>query len=153
MNVPEVTKKEIISEFNNTLKDLVINIAKMCPVSSASQNLSRYKGILYLFKKSSVPIDIFIQKALIYKEKLDKNDISFLLEESYEDNIDDIYEEDIQNSKRKRLAAKSKQDTIDIIKEVKNVWPTINEPNQETVIAYLKLLCLLAQEYFLLEIL
>ena len=137
MNSQKVDTKVVVSEFNKTLTDFILNLAYICPDSTVGKDIKIYKGILKLFKKSSKFIDIFVEKALIYKSKLDENDLSFLLENDYNNEVED-------------LEPNLKKNTIDVIAECKEVWPTINSSNQEIVIAYLKLLSTLAQEYFLL---
>ena len=137
MNNQPVDTKVVILEFYKTLTDFILNLSYICPNSTVGKDIKLYKGILKLFKRSSKFIDIFVEKALIYKSKLDNNDLSFLLENDYNNDIEDLDKE-------------LKKNTIDVIVECKEIWPTINTSNQEVVIAYLKLLSTLAQEYFLL---
>jgi hypothetical protein len=134
---PQVEAKQVVNDFNKTLTDLIKNIAYICPESTVGKDIKIYSSILKIFKKSTKFIDIFVEKALIYKGKLDNNDVSFLLDNDYDNEIDNL-DKDV------------KKNTIDIIVECKDVWPKINKDNQEVVIAYLKLLCTLAQEYFMI---
>lgn len=146
-----VSKKQVVREFNDNFITLINNLAVMCPQSRVGKNIWIYRKVLKVLKYTNKIIDLFVQKALIYKSRIDNDDVDFLLNRSYDDEVNDHYKDYHKLSKRERKKLEDeKKDAVDIIYEVKEVWPTMNKKDQDLVVQFLKVLSSLAEEYFLI---
>lgn len=126
---------QLIDDFNSTLTDLIDNIASVCPDNIISDNRTIIKKMLSRQDTRTKVIDTFVAKVLIYKPKIDEGNEEFFLGKSYDDDLQDV--QDGTN-----LSGK--------IFEFKNIWKKLSIDNKSFVIQYMQLLCILAQNYFLL---
>lgn len=129
---------QTVDDFNNLLLMLLKNIASVCPDSIIGRNI---KDIDKTFK-SALPVnkskfmDIFIAKVLQYKPQIDSgNEDFFLKKKSYDDDLKDISD--------------GQESWADTVFEFKTVWTQLKRENKDLVIQYMKILCELAQNYFL----
>lgn len=128
-------KSEIIRDFNNLFETLVEDTSKIAPTSTIGANK---KEILDAIKiKPTLVIDIFCLKVLKYKNQIeDDNEYEkFFMGKNYNDDVSDVTHINI----------------MDHIFELKNIWSTLNNTNKEVIRTYMKFLCGLAQDYFLLS--
>ena len=126
---------DILSDFNNTLTDLINNIADVCPDNLIADNKNLIKKVLSNKDNKTKAIDTFVAKVLIYKPEIDEGNESFFLGKSYENDLTDI---------------KTESNITGKIFEFKNIWKGLSSDNKMFVIQYMQLLCMLAQTYFML---
>ena len=129
---------QIVDDFNSTLTDLINNIADICPDTLISDNKNIIKKMLSKPDTRTKAIDTFVAKILIYKPQIDRGDEKFFLGKSYDDDLTNVSNGSDSNT----LSTK--------IFEFKNIWKSLSPENKDFVIQYMQLLCLLAQNYFLL---
>ena len=126
---------QIVDDFNSTLSDLISNLADVCPDNIISDNRDLIKKMLSRNENKRKAIDVFVAKVLIYKSEIDNGDESFFLNKSYNNDIGDVDNGSSITNK---------------IFEFKNIWVKLSHENKQFVIQYMQLLCLLAQNYFLI---
>jgi hypothetical protein len=134
-NNNKVESKTVIKEFNKTLYDFIKNLSIICPNSNIAKKSWKYKAILTVMKRNTKFLKMFIEHVLIFKTKIDNDDTCFFLEKTY--NLDEFEELDEENDS--------------LINELKIIWPSLKKHNQDMVMVYMKLLCKLSQEYFMIE--
>jgi len=121
----------LVSDFNSTLLDFSKSLAVVSPNSIIGKNIKDIeKAILYTESKNKF-IEIFIEKILIYKEKIDNKDESFFLDKSYNN--------DLEND----ASLMSK------VFEFKDIWQGLSEQNKNIIFQYMSILCQLSQQYFI----
>ena len=126
---------QLIDDFNSTLTDFIDNIASVCPDNIISDNRNLIKKMLARPDTRTKVIDTFVAKVLIYKPEIDEGNEQFFLGKSYDDDLHDV-------SDGSNLSGK--------IFEFKSIWKKLSIDNKNFVIQYMQLLCILAQNYFLL---
>jgi hypothetical protein len=122
--------QQIIIDFNITLLDLLENIAYVCPDSSIGKKITIIRGAFKIAKSKTKFIDTFVEKVLIYKNKIDSGDDTFFLKND--------------------IGKQEEKDTIDIIVELKGVWCKITEEDKKIIKECMKTLCVMAQQYFII---
>jgi hypothetical protein len=131
---------EVVDDFNSILVDLLQQFYKISPNSIVTTNKDKVEKTLtgYTenndFKKRSKIIEIFVVKILVYKPEIDvaiaKENFDQFLNKSYDAEADgDAF-------------------VLNIINEIKKLWPSINTHNKRTIMEYMQILCELAQTYF-----
>ena len=130
------TKDSLVNDFNNTLLDLINNIAYVCPDTIIGNNSNYIQSLLKNSENKTKFIEAFVARVLVYKPQIDAGDESFFLNKSYDEDIKDV------NSSNMDLSSK--------VFEFKNIWKELNKENKDYIIQYMQLLCLLAQQYFMI---
>ena len=126
---------QIVDDFNSTFFDLINNISDVCPNNIVADNKKMIQKIMGKPENINKIIDTFVAKVLIYKPQIDEGKEEFFLKKSYENDI------------------KGEPDANKIssqIFEFKTIWKGLSPDNKRFVIEYMKLLCILAQNYFLI---
>ena len=126
---------QIVSDFNNTLVQLVENIADVCPDTIIGDNRTTIKNALLKPDNKRKIIDTFVAKVLIYKPQIDGGNEDFFLTKSYDTDLKGVKESTSLTGK---------------IFEFKGIWKKLKRENKDFVIQYMQILCILAQNYFLL---
>ena len=123
--------EQIVNDFNSTLMDLIKNVALIRPRSIVGRNVSTIEKIINQKNNKNKAIEIFVAKVLIYKDKIDKGDESFFMQKHYDKDLD------------------GDQSLISSVFEFKKMWSELSQNNKNIVIQFMQLLCLLAQNYFM----
>lgn len=125
---------QTVSDFNETLLSLAINVSTACPNSLIGNNI---KDIQKAIKNNPSDInftkfiDLFTTKVLQYKERIDSGDESFFMDKDYKSDLDtndDSY--------------------LDKVISLKSIWKDLKKENRKIVIQYMQFLCALSQQYF-----
>jgi len=122
----------ITVDFNNTIISFVQNISDVCPTCVIAIHR---KDVERLIKKPEYEfkfIETFCIKVLQYKARIDADDESFFLQKSYDDDLD------------------NNQTLINHVFELKSIWLDLNDDNKLVVKQYMKILCALAEQYYLI---
>ena len=119
---------DTVDKFNEYFLNLIIGIGKACNKPIIVNNIDLLKNDLNNHKERI--INYFILYVLKYKDKIDKRDENFFLNNTYEDDTND-------------------DDHLKKILEFKNIWKDLDNTNKQTVMTYMILLCNLAQEHFM----
>jgi hypothetical protein len=120
---------ELITEFNDKLLVLIEGLAKATNKKLIINNFGLLKRIIN--KNPNRPIENFIFYMLPHKPEIDSENENFFL--TYE-----IKTKNLNSSFMKNIF------------EFKNIWYKLNDENKSTVKNYMKYLCSISQEYFLL---
>lgn len=120
---------ELITEFNDKLLVLIEGLAKATNKKLIINNFGLLKRIIN--KNPNRPIENFIFYMLPHKPEIDSENENFFL--TYEIKTNNLNSSFIKN-----------------IFEFKNIWYKLNDENKSTVKNYMKYLCSISQEYFLL---
>lgn len=123
--------EQIITDFNNSLLDLVLNIADICPNSILGINKKSIEKEILKEENKRKFIDLFVTKILKYKPKIDIGDETFFMEK--------IYDEDLDGN----------MILLNKVFELKSIWKQLRRENKDIVIKYMQILCELAQNYFI----
>ena len=120
-----MSMQEYVNDFNNMACDLCENIATICPNSVVGRNK---RDIIKAIKSSNTKIiDIFVLNVLEHKEEIFKGNDSYFLNRKY----DEVESEHMNH-----------------IFEFKDYWKKISKQDRDVIIDYMKILCLLAQNYY-----
>lgn len=126
--------EQIIIDFNDTLMDFAMNLAKVCNNSLISDNIQYIKSALKTNENKTKFIDTFVTKILPYKTNIDneneKEREEFFLNKSYDDD------------------ANGDKSTASKIFEFKKIWKTLSKDNKDCVIQYMQILCEISSEYY-----
>ena len=130
--------KSLIVQFNTSLLDFMNEIAVMRPRSTIGRRITLIRILLRAIKNRPRYLNVFVENVLEYKSQIDADDESFFLNKDYDEG---------------KAGVESTLETDDIdmdelIVEIKTLWLTITQPEKDKVMAYMKLLCALAQDYF-----
>jgi len=125
-----MNKVNVCIDFNNTLLDMVIDIAVVSPDSIIGSNSSFIKCELKKPANLEMFIIIFINKVLPYQNEIKNKNEDFFLKKSYNGDTDN------DNS------------IIDKIFEFKNIWKKLGNHNKEIIFQYMILLCGIANTYY-----
>ena len=120
--------EDTIKYFNSTMLALVVNVAEVCPMSQPAQNLKKIKKAFNTLGNRSTFLDVFVDKLLTFKDRIDKRDDTFFLEKHFQNEHEDI---------------------LEFIAEINILWPTLIETNKNIVWDHLDILYMLAQEYII----
>ena len=124
---------DYINRFNNLLLLLIENIADVCPNSVIGTQYNTIKSIIINSKNRKKFIELFVEKILRYKDKIDKGDESFFVNKSYDNDVD------------------GDKSVISYVFKLKDVWTQLSKHNKTTVFQYMKILCKMSQDYFMSE--
>jgi hypothetical protein len=122
---------QLITDFNNTLLDLALNIANICPSSIIGTNIKDIEKTIKRKDLHSKFIDIFCVKVLKYKDEIDSGEESFFMDKDYSSDLSD------QDSS-----------LLNHVLSLKSIWKLLKKDNKEIVIMNMQILCALAQQYF-----
>jgi hypothetical protein len=123
--------EQTVADFNSVFLDLCRNLAEVCPNSIIGQNINLVEGAVANPKNKTKFIDIFVNKVLQYKDKIDNSDEEFFLRKSYDDDVE------------------SDNSLMNKVFEFKSIWMDLKKENKELVIQYMQILCELSQNYFM----
>lgn len=128
-----MSETEIINDFNSTLKDLVTNLAYICPDSIIAQYENDAIKYINNPKYYNSFIDNFVAHVLQYKPQIMEGNDDFFLGKTYEEfnSHDSSY--------------------MNEIFKFKDIWTRISKNNKEIIIQYMQILCQLAEDYFILR--
>ncbi len=134
-------------EFNNIALDLARNIASLRPYSMLGQNIDRIvkfgKTPAYKYKF----IEVFIIKALQYKDQIDAGDDAYFLQKDYTHEVNaDL--NNIQSLCQQNNISVDSDTIFQKVFEFKEFWHTLNDSNKNAIKAYMRVLAQLAQDYF-----
>lgn len=121
----------VISDFNNILLTLALNISNICPNSVIGANI---KDIEKQFKKKenfTKFIDLFCIKVLQYKDEIDEGDDNFFMTKDYSKDLEG-----------------QESSAFDYVLSFKSIWGQLKKENKQIVIFNMQLLCELSQQYF-----
>jgi hypothetical protein len=122
---------QIITDFNEVLISLALNVADVCPNSIIGVHI---KDIEKAIKKSDnfkKFINLFCIRVLKYKNKIDEGNESYFLEKDFENDLRD-----------------GESDALSHILSFKSIWKELKPDNKQIVITSMQILCELAQQYF-----
>lgn len=122
---------QIISDFNDTLLSLIINITNVCPNSIIGTNVRDIEKTIKKKDNFTKFIDLFCIKVLQYKDKIDAGDDSFFMNKDYADDMTD------QDSSM-----------LNHVISLKSIWSSLKKENREIVLMNMQILCELSQQYF-----
>jgi hypothetical protein len=126
---------QIIDDFNSTLLCMAENIANVCKNTIVGNNIDFIKKTIKNSNNRTIFIETFVTKILQYKNEIYNKNDSFFLNKSYDDDF-------------KNIEGGSK--ILNYIFEFKSIWKSLNPENKDIFIDYMKILCELSQEYFLM---
>jgi len=121
----------VISDFNNILLTLALNIANICPNSVIGGNI---KDIEKQFKKRenfTKFIDLFCIKVLQYKDEIDEGNDNFFMTKDYSKDLEG-----------------QESSAFDYVLSFKSIWGQLKKENKQIVILNMQMLCELSQQYF-----
>ncbi len=121
----------VISDFNDTLLSLAINIANVCPRSVIGTNIKDIEKAIKKRDHFTKFIDLFSINVLQYKDEIDSGNDSFFLKKDYRDDLAD-----------------QEESTFDLVASLKSIWGQLKKENRDVVIMNMQILCELSQEYF-----
>lgn len=129
-------KQQLIDDFNSTLLDFVLNFSRVCPKSIIGKNANIIKGILKDPENKQICIDIFTTNVLVFKPEIIRGDDDFFLTKEYDEDLSDF--------------GISQNDFMSHVFEFKDIWKDLKDRNKHMVKEYMKILCMLADDYFIL---
>lgn len=129
----EVTKDEIINDFNNMLSSLILNISTVCPNSIVGRNISDIEKHIKSPKNKVKFVELFCVRVLQYKNEIDNGDESFFMTKDYKDDLKD-----------------SEGNLLNHVVSMKSIWKDLTKENKEIVISYMQMLCELALQYYVI---
>jgi hypothetical protein len=122
--------ENIENDFKDLIIDFIYNLSKICPNSSISNNII----IIDKFIKNEPIkiIELFIKYVLKYKKYIDNEDENFFLSNCYSEDI---------------------KDNNDFVKvfEFKNIWKNLDNNDKKNIMKYMKYLCDLSYNYFIIK--
>jgi len=123
---------QIIDDFNDTLLSLSLSVANVCPKSIIGQNIKDIERRIKNKINYTKFIDIFCIKILMkYEKQIMNGEESFFMEKNYDDDLDD-------------------DSYFDYIEPIKSIWNELADKNKNTIKQYMKILCQLSQQYYIL---
>lgn len=137
-----MNKDELIDIFNETILDFANQIAYIAPTSIIANNISDINKTLKNKIYRTVFIDKFVLNILIYKKKFEDNDESFFMDDAFTKKV--ISHKEVKNTKADEKTIMNK------IFELKSVWKTFSLENKNIIFEYMRVLCDLAQQYFII---
>jgi len=129
-----------IKDFYSTLQDLINNLTMICPDTIIAKNkkdidnmVSKDIDITLAIQGKNKFIDNFVLNVLKYKKDIEARNENFFLTNNYSSEIN------------------NNQDYMNKIFEFKTIWTTLNNTNKEYIFQYMSLLCILAENYFMIR--
>lgn len=126
-------KMSTIIDFNNMVIELASQLAILCPTSIIANNLDILNQLIR--KNNKAIIDIFVMYVLQYKPRIDAGDDEFFLNNSFENELNEVGR------------AINDNDMIKKAFEFKTIWKQLKYENREVVKQYMQFLCQLALTY------
>mgnify|MGYP000707572504 CR=1 FL=1 len=125
--------EDVINNFNDVAIQMLTELKKIIPHSVILDNVDLVKYMTEKDDKKSILIDNFVYYVLKYKTEIDDSNENFFLKHDFND------------------SANGESNILKIINEIKNMWKTIEDPdNKKNIFSYLQVLCFYAEEYFLI---
>ncbi|QKF93980.1 hypothetical protein QKU48_gp0522 [Fadolivirus algeromassiliense] len=121
----------LISDFNDTLLSLALNIANICPTSVLGTNIKDIEKQIKRKDNFTKFIDMFCIKVLQYKDQIDAGDESFFMNKDYSKDLEG--QESV---------------SFDYVLSFKSIWNQLKKENKQIVILNMQILCELSQQYF-----
>lgn len=137
-----MNKDELIDIFNETILDFTNQIAYIAPTSIIANNISDINKTIKNKIYRTVFIDKFVLNILIYKKKFENNDESFFMDDAFTKKV--ISHKEVKNTNADEKTIMNK------IFELKSVWKTFSSDNKNTIFEYMRVLCDIAQQYFII---
>jgi|SRR5271155_2441028 len=122
--------EDIVKYFNSTLLDFGTSFGELFPKSTIGKNIKEIKLAFKILGNKTDYIDIFVEKVLIHKDKIDRKDEKFFVDSNYE----------------------NETGALKIIKEIKGIWTTLDSSNKNVIWEYMDQLCMMAQDYFMMNL-
>lgn len=126
-------KMSVVADFNNMVIDLASQLSMLCPTSIIANNLDILNQLIK--KNNRVIIDIFVMYVLRYKPRIDAGDDEFFLNNSFDNELNEVGREIDDNDMIKKAF------------EFKTIWKQLKTENREVVKQYMQFLCQLALTY------
>jgi len=126
---------QLVSDFNTYLKDLINQVADICPNSVIGRNITDVNKYISKPEHRDKFIVWFILKILQYKDEIDQGNEDFFLKKIK--NKD--YKDELEGN----------ESMTDQIFEFGSIWNTLKRENKDVIIQYMQILCELAQAYFI----
>lgn len=126
-----MSKNQIVDDFNNLFGELVYQLILICPKSQISENYDLVK--IAMNRRHTIVIDLFVDYVLKFKRQIDDGDDLFFMGDNFSKSIRDMSAENA--------------DVIGKFFEFKDIWCCLSVINRQTVKDYMKLLCVLADNY------
>lgn len=122
---------QVVTDFNNTLLSLAMNVASICPTTIIGSNMKDIEKAIKRKDNLTKFIDLFCIKVLQYKDKIDAGDESFFLTKDYTSDLGD------QDSSY-----------LSHVLSFKDIWGKLKKENKNIVLVNMQILCELAQQYY-----
>lgn len=131
-----MSKQELINDFNEIFRDMINNIALICPTSILAKNINDINNAISLLsaKNRTKFIDGFILKVLKYKKYIDDENEEYFLRE--------IEKDEVKNHRD------IKSNEINLF-EIKDLWSHLKQEEKNLIFQYLQSLCIICNEYLL----
>lgn len=123
---------QIITDFNEVLLSLALNIAEVCPNSLIGVHIVDIEKTINKKANFKKFIDLFCVRVLVYKDQIDQGDENYFLKKDFQN---DLKDNDDENA-------------LTHILSFKNIWKDLKHENKQIVIMNMQMLCDLAQQYF-----
>lgn len=121
--------EQIISDFNEILLSLALNISEVCPNTVIGAHIKDVEKFIKRKDNAKKFIELFCLKVLQYKDQIDAGNETFFLKKDYKNDLDD-------------------DDILSHVISMKNVWTQLKQENKQIVIMNMQMLCELAQQYY-----
>jgi hypothetical protein len=122
---------QVVTDFNNTLLSLAMNVASICPTTIIGSNMKDIEKAIKRKDNLTKFIDLFCIKVLQYKDKIDAGDESFFLTKDYTSDLGD------QDSSY-----------LSHVLSFKDIWGKLKKENKSIVLVNMQILCELSQQYY-----
>lgn len=122
---------EIVSDFNNVLISLALNVADVCPNSLIGVHIKDIEKTIKRPDNFKKFINLFCTRVLQYKDQIDEGNEDYFLEKDYKG--------DLKGEESSALTH---------ILSFKSIWKELKPDNKQIVITSMQILCELAQQYF-----
>jgi hypothetical protein len=138
-----INRENIVDDFNSILTSFVEQLILIAPKSTLANNIVDVRKILKNKNYRETFINKFVSNILQYKAKFEARDESFFLNDVFEEKV-------LKNKELETNIAASKSTIMSKIFEFKGIWTKLSKVNKDTMFDYMKLLCDISQEYFIL---
>lgn len=129
-----MSKDEIVDNFNDTLLDMLKEVASIAPNTQVGRNIDAIEDT---FKKLKFPnkrkfIDNFVLKVLKYQDEIEAEEEEYFFNE--------LEKKEVKNDNDVK--------SVDI-GELVHIWKKFKADDKKTIFAYLKVLCNYCNDYLL----
>ena len=122
---------QIITDFNEVLISLALNVADVCPNSIIGVHIKDIEKTISKKENFKKFIGLFCVRVLKYKSEIDEGNESYFLEKDFKTDLQD-----------------GESDALSHILSFKSIWKELKPSNRQIVITSMQILCALAQQYF-----